>query len=107
MNAQTGTPLALLAHLRQSIGKILTTPVGARVMRRDFGSILPDLVDAPLNARTRLQVIAATATAILKWEPRLKPAKIDLETDGARLVLTLTALLKSTGESVQLRVQLK
>jgi len=102
MHAQTGSRLDLLPHIRQSIGKILTTPVGSRVMRRDFGSILPDLVDHPNNARTVLKVMAATAAAVIKWEPRIKPAKVTLEINGAATCVTLLAVLKSSGETVSL-----
>ncbi|MDR1229696.1 MAG: GPW/gp25 family protein [Azoarcus sp.] len=49
MDAETGRTTSDLAHVRQSIRKILTTPIGSRVMRRGFGSRLSDLVDAPLN----------------------------------------------------------
>ncbi|NBO96416.1 MAG: phage baseplate protein, partial [Betaproteobacteria bacterium] len=38
INAQTGQPLAGIDHLRQSIRDILTTRIGTRVMRRDYGS---------------------------------------------------------------------
>jgi phage baseplate assembly protein W len=106
MDAQTGKTLDLLLHIRQSIGKILTTPIGARVMRRDFGSVLPDLVDAPINARTRLHVMAATATAVVKWEKRIRPACITMDIDGPRLVVTLTGVLRATGEAVDLSFEL-
>ncbi|MEW7978507.1 MAG: GPW/gp25 family protein [Candidatus Sedimenticola endophacoides] len=49
MHAITGQHLAGEAHLRQSIIDILTTPLGTRVMRRDYGSRLFELVDAPIN----------------------------------------------------------
>lgn len=45
INAQTGQPLSGIDHLRQSIRDILTTRSGMRVMRRDYGSRLPALVD--------------------------------------------------------------
>ncbi len=60
------------AHLRQSITDILTTPLGSRVMRREYGSRLFELVDAPLNAATFAEIYAATAAALARWEPRLK-----------------------------------
>lgn len=34
MNRSTGAALATSAHISQSIGDILTTPIGSRVMRR-------------------------------------------------------------------------
>ena len=69
MNAKTGRATTGLDHLYQSIDKILTTPIGTRIARRDFGSELPELVDAPNNATTRVRLYAATATALMRWEP--------------------------------------
>ncbi len=36
MNANTGKELEGIEHLKQSIIDILTTPIGSRVMRRDY-----------------------------------------------------------------------
>ncbi|MFA5495173.1 MAG: GPW/gp25 family protein [Porticoccaceae bacterium] len=72
MNATTGRRIDGLDHLRQSVRDILTTPVGTRVMRRDYGSLLPDLIDQPLNDATLLRAYAATVMALLRWEPRLR-----------------------------------
>ncbi|MCP8687752.1 GPW/gp25 family protein [Marinobacterium sedimentorum] len=65
-------------HVRQSIADILTTPIGSRVMRRDYGSLIPDLIDAPLNQATVLRLYAATAGAIMRWEPRFRISSIAL-----------------------------
>lgn len=83
MQADTGRPLEGLAHLAQSIADILTTPIGSRVMRRDYGSNLPDLIDQPMNGVTRLRVFAATAGALQRWEPRIRLTRVALER-GAR-----------------------
>ena len=79
INASTGKPLSGLAHLRQSVRDILTTPIGTRVMRRDYGSRLYRLVDAPMNDATRLEMMAATYEAIETWEPRLQLDSIAVE----------------------------
>ena len=71
-SATTGKALGGIDHLRQSIRDILTTPLGSRVMRRDYGSRLFQLVDAPMNRSTLLDIYAATAEAIARWEPRFK-----------------------------------
>lgn len=71
-SALTGKPLDGRDHLRQSIRDILTTPIGSRVMRRDYGSRLFELIDAPMNRSTLLDIYAATAEAIARWEPRFK-----------------------------------
>lgn len=72
MNRNHGTALAGLNHIRQSITDILTTPIGSRVMRRDYGSLLPELIDQPLSGTLLLQVYAATVMAIARWEPRVR-----------------------------------
>ncbi|WP_041358291.1 GPW/gp25 family protein [Nitrobacter hamburgensis] len=66
----TGKLLRDFDHVRQSIGVILTTPIGSRVMRRDFGSELFDLIDRPMTDRVILAIYAAAVIAIARWEPR-------------------------------------
>lgn len=78
MSRDTGQPSSDTAHLVQSVADILTTPIGSRVMRRDYGSMLPELIDQPLNAATRLLVYASTAAALRKWEPRLRVTRVTL-----------------------------
>lgn len=94
-DATTGKPLDGLAHLQQSIKDILTTPIGSRVMRRDYGSRLPRLVDAPMNRATLIDMYAATAEALATWEPRFSvqqvvavsaaPGRVELEVTGEYL----------------------
>jgi uncharacterized protein len=101
INRVTGQALEGLDHLRQSITDILTTPLGSRVMRRDYGSLLPSLIDQPDNAATRLRVYAATAAALMRWEPRLRltriamlsglrPGQVVLDLEGLRITQTGT-----------------
>ena len=80
VDATTGKALEGLAHLRQSVRDILTTPLGSRVMRRDYGSRLFDLVDAPLNEQTVVDLYAATAEALQRWEPRLSVQQVKART---------------------------
>ena len=78
MNLNTGRAVADLDHLRQSISDILTTPVGTRLERRTYGSLVPDLIDHPDNGTTRIRMYAATASALMRWEPRLRLSRIQL-----------------------------
>lgn len=71
MSVTTGKPIDGLDHFRQSIRDVLTTPIGTRVMRRDYGSRIPALVDSPMNNTTQIAIFAAAADALQKWEPRL------------------------------------
>ncbi len=82
MDRTTGQPLAGIDHLRQSIADILRTPIGTRLMRRDYGSLLPQLIDQPDHAATRVRVYAATAGALMRWEPRLRLSRVRWQATG-------------------------
>ena len=76
INRSTGHRMERSAHIRQSIADILTTPLGTRVMREDYGSLLPELIDRPQNGRLALQLAAASYMAISRWEPRISIQRI-------------------------------
>src|SRR5690606_16800393 len=78
MSATTGRALTEREHLAQSIADILMTPLNTRVMRRDYGSLLPDLIDWPLNGQTKLQAYAAVVMALMRWEPRISLSAVSL-----------------------------
>lgn len=83
--------LTPLAHLAQSVEDILFTPLGTRVMRRDYGSRLPDLIDAPINGETVIEVYAATVEALDRWEPRLDLQRVQVvAAEAGYLALDLT-----------------
>lgn len=89
MNAVSGRSISDEAdHIRQSIRNILTTPIGSRIMRRDYGSLIPELIDAPANPSNMLRVMAATVIAIIKWEPRVsvQGVRVLITTDGATTI---------------------
>nr|BDD44936.1 bacteriophage protein [Coxiellaceae bacterium] len=93
MNQHTGKSLTGLAHLQQSIQDILTTPIGSRVMRHDYGSRLFDLIDQPVTPSLTLAIYAATAEAIAKWEPRLLLNNVKLVTQQSGCItLSLTGM---------------
>ena len=79
MNKETGRQITELDHIRQSVADILTTPIGTRIMRRDYGSHVPELIDQPQNEAIRLKLMAATVMALLRWEPRIAIEQINVE----------------------------
>lgn len=91
MNAQTGGALTDIDHIRQSVRDILVTPVGSRLARREYGSLMADLIDEGQNEVTKLRVMAATYSALSRWEPRIRLTGITTETsmDG-KMVVNLT-----------------
>lgn len=87
MNAYTGRSIEDIAHIQQSIRDILTTPIGSRLMRRDYGSLLPELIDQPLNGATLLRAYSATVMALMKWEPRIKINQLYFEMTSSHAVM--------------------
>ena len=71
MNERNGRHISLIDHVHQSIRNILFTRIGTRVEREEYGSLLPELLDMPLNDITLLRCNAAVVLALAKWEPRL------------------------------------
>ena len=84
MSRSSGSALDGLEHIKQSIADILGTPLGARAGRRDYGSLLPDLIDQPMTPANILRVYAATAVAISRFENRIRLRRVSLSArDGA------------------------
>lgn len=91
MDRLTGQPVSGLAHLRQSIADILTTPVGTRRMRPEYGSQLRRYVDLPVNEGWKSAVQAEVARSLGRWEPRLKLERVKVvAVVGGQITLQLT-----------------
>lgn len=109
MNAHTGAALSGVEHIQQSVADILTTPIGSRVMRRDYGSLLPELIDQPLNGPTALRAYAATVVALMRWEPRIRvqqvTRQVSVERPG-RFDLVILARQIDNGERISFEVPL-
>jgi hypothetical protein len=103
INASTGKRLSGIDHLRQSIRDILTTPIGTRVMRREYGCRLFQLIDAPMNRSTLLDVYAAVAEALDKWEPRFKLTSVQaIAASPGILELDMTGEYLPDGQKIKL-----
>ena len=90
IDASTGKALGGIAHLEQSVRDILTTPVGTRVLLRDYGSRLRELVDRPLGPALLAAIQAEAAGALARWEPRLRLRRIRAESaSGGRVTLSV------------------
>lgn len=108
MNNQTGLSISEAEHIRQSVRDILVTPIGSRVMRREYGSLLSDLIDLPQNPALRLQIMAVCYSAIQKWEPRISLTSITFEraeNDGG-LYVDITGTRATSGQPFSLTIPL-
>jgi len=108
MNNQTGLIISEAEHIRQSVRDILVTPIGSRVMHREYGSLLSALIDLPQNPALRLQIMAVCYSAIQKWEPRISLTSITLEraeNDGG-LYVDITGTRAASGQPFSLTIPL-
>ena len=108
MSRNTGLSLSSEAdQIRQSIQDILTTPIGSRIMRRNYGSLLPQLIDAPFNEITRLQLYAATATALIQWENRINLESISIDiVEQGKFILDLKVIVVDSNQNQSLSIPL-
>lgn len=105
MNRNTGQPITGAEHIAQSVGDILRTPVGSRVMRRDYGSLLSEMIDQPQSDALELQIKVAIFMALLKWEPRVEVLSVTTERNAdGRMIVNLTGQYAGGGESLSLTI---
>ncbi|BAU15066.1 GPW / gp25 family protein [Leptolyngbya sp. NIES-3755] len=67
--------------IEESIWLILSTNVGERVGRPEFGSTLSELTFAPLNSDTLVLMCVAVEEALEQWEPRIEIENVQAEPD--------------------------
>lgn len=84
------------AKVSQDVRVLLATRLGERPLLREYGTQLPALVQDP-NDEVLVELAARQAQeAILRWEPRVMPSRIDVQRDPDEgrvyLELDLTAL---------------
>ena len=102
MDRRTGKLSRDKDHLRQSIEMILTTPIGSRVMRPEFGSELPRLVALPMTPSTDLRIYAAVLDSLTKWEPRLITENVQITNRTADGELELKLTGQYYGEQIEI-----
>ena len=76
MDRNTGMPITGIAHLKQSIGDILSTRKGTRRERPEYGCDIPRMVDLPVTRGWISTVQAEAARAIGRWEPRIRLSRV-------------------------------
>ena len=106
LNRNTGEDLGSdIAHVKQSIHDILSTPVGTRVMLREYGSDLPYYVDRLITEDLYMDIYQASAEALDRWEKRFKltTVKIDkTQSQLGKLVIDLEGIYLPTNEVIRL-----
>jgi phage baseplate assembly protein W len=99
--------LPLREHIAQSIGDILSTPIGTRVMRPEYGSRMPRLLDMPMNQAWKLEVYVSVTEALRKWEPRITVRQVRVPSAGIGYAdIEVVYELKTNGETATASVRI-
>lgn len=96
MSRLSGAVLAGIDHIRQSVADILSTPIGTRLGRRDYGSLIPDLIDQPMTAANILRIYAAAAVALSRHEDRIRLRRVGLTAGDGPGAAVLTIICDRT-----------
>lgn len=103
MNVNTGKTISEIAHIKQSIANILSTPLGSRVMRRDYGSRLFERIDQPINGELIAEIYSDIVEAISTWEPRFEVEQVILQSiDKGKIVIDLEGNYVKDGQKIVL-----
>lgn len=87
------------AAVEQAVRLIVTTALGERVMRPDFGSGLHQRVFAPGTSEALGQIIGDIRSALEQWERRAELVDLRIEvdpTDAGRRLIEMTLQLTGT-----------
>jgi phage baseplate assembly protein W len=72
-------------------------------MRRDYGSRLFELIDAPVNRETLVDYYAAVAEALDLWEDRIQVQQVDITSAAVgSITLSITGKYLVDGQTVRL-----
>lgn len=92
--------MAGISTIHESVIRILKTPLGSRVMRPEYGSLLYTLRDRKFDDDFRLKAARYTYEAIAKNEPRVKVEKVDFNVKPVTGVVSIIVTL-TNGEVVE------
>lgn len=84
--------------IKQSLHILLSTTLGERVMRSDFGANLQQQVFEPMDAAFQAYVQSIISDAITNYEPRINLDSVDVfvENEEGRIELTVNFTIIST-----------
>jgi phage baseplate assembly protein W len=106
ISKETGKPIELPEHIRQSIYTILTTPLGSRVMRPAVGFDALNEDGSPKTGLTADAVRLSAIAALGRWEPRINvlDARPNFSPDGSLTSIQVFYADKQGGEQQQVSI---
>lgn len=91
-----------LDYLKQSIDDIINTPIGSRIMRRNYGCAIMDIIDLPMNEYTLIQIQAQLANTLLQQENNISLTKLVVKNKNQCLFLELEGSYVYSGNKVNI-----
>ena len=88
MNRDTGREVSGWDACIQRLKELWSTPIRTRVLRRDYGSDVPELIDRPGNSDLLLELVLAMGDAE-EWEPCFRLTRANIVSAGSDGVFTL------------------
>jgi phage baseplate assembly protein W len=112
MSRRTGKKLSPEEHVRQSLEDILTTPKGSRVMLRNYGSRLFELLGRGID---KMSIFTAVHEAVARWEPRVRLNAVrvldgpedEKKVEDGTVSILLDGIIKVTDTPFSLAVRLE
>lgn len=103
MNINTGKTISEITHIKQSIANILTTPIGSRIMRRDYGSRLFEKIDRPINGELIAEIYSDVIEALFIWEPRFEAEQVVVQSyEKGKITIDLEGSFVKDGRKIVL-----
>ena len=86
------------ADIQSSLEILVSTALGERVMRPDYGSNLDNVIFEPMDLSLQSYVEQLIKEAIYLHEPRITPEKVELETDpeGGEMMINIEYIISAT-----------
>ena len=87
-------------RVQDAIWIILSTAVGERQMREDFGAGVNDYVFQSNSDVVRAQLKAAVSAALAQWEPRITNVNVSVQqgTEPSQVLIVVDYQISSTNE---------
>jgi uncharacterized protein len=87
-------------RIQDAIWIILSTSLGERLMRPDFGAGAYDYVFQSNSDLVRTQMQAEVSEALLKWEPRIELIGVNVQegTQASQVLVSIDYRIRSTNE---------
>jgi phage baseplate assembly protein W len=87
-------------RIQDAIWIILSTSLGERVMREDFGAGVNDYVFQSNSDVVRARLAAAVSAALTKWEPRITQVNVAAQqgTEPSQVLIVVDYQISSTNE---------